>query len=272
MKILILCLLLISCSTLRKPSSIQDLVKPQVNFRVDDKYLAIHTLMGNTNWNNPKEQEEIEIVNFQKKVWELHEDDYKLLQYFKKTTPDLIRNPKLKFMDDLAINSIKLKEFRPVLERTKKYLDYVKNQWVGNLENSTKLMGEITGLNFDKKFNVYITHQYLKNGTQLGKQKIGFGHTEDWPNYYIVYLWHEILHSYFGKSDLDHALIELATDNELRVRMNGGQYPPLVGHEELKIIMEKVLPKWREYLRREKKDLVGFGEEMEKNLNFNRSE
>ncbi len=58
-------------------------------FLVDEKYLAIQAIMANTNWNNPKEQEEIEIVNFQKKIWDLYEEYYKLLNYFKKVNPDL---------------------------------------------------------------------------------------------------------------------------------------------------------------------------------------
>jgi hypothetical protein len=262
MKILILCFLIVSCSTLRRPSSNEVLVKPKVNFIVDEKYLAIHTIRGSTNWENSKGQERKEIVRFQKKVWALYEEDYRLVTYFKKTTPDLIRNPKLKFMDTLAKKAIKLKEFKPILERTKEYVSYLKDQWESNLDVSTKLMSEITGLNFDKKFNVYVTHQYLYNGTQLGKQKIGFGHTEDWPNYYIVYLWHEILHSYFGKHDLEHTIIELTTDNELRVKMNGGDYPPFEGHGYLKETMKKLMPKWKKYLRSDWKNLQEFSKEM----------
>jgi len=98
----------------------------------------------------------------------------------------------------------------------------------------------------------------LKNGCYLGKNKIAWGHNEDWPNYYVVYLWHEILHSYFSNSEIEHALISFATDEELRIRLNGGKYPPFVTHKELFPLMKKILPFWREYINSKKKNLLDF--------------
>jgi len=105
---------------------------------------------------------------------------------------------------------------------------------------------------------VYITHPSLKNGQYLGENKITLGHNEDWPNYFTIYLWHEILHSYLGKTDLEHALIQFITDEELRIKLNGGEYPPFVGHKNLFPLMERILPFWRKYLKNKSKNIIEF--------------
>jgi len=76
----------------------------------------------------------------------------------------------------------------------------------------------------NRKIDVLVTHPKLKNGVNFARfGVIGWGHSEDWKNYTSVYIWHEILHSYFDKSDLNHTLIELIADNELRYRHPGGK-------------------------------------------------
>ena len=56
----------------------------------------------------------------------------------------------------------------------------------------------------------------------------------------------------------EHAVIELITDEELRTRLNGGKYPPFVGHGYLQKVKEKLLPKWRKYLKSEKQNIREF--------------
>ena len=122
-------------------------------------------------------------------------------------------------------------------------------------------MTELTGIDFkkeNKKFIVYITHPSLRHGKSFQDGTIAWGHNEDWQNYAVVYLWHEILHYYFELSDLDHALIELITDNELRVRLNGGKYPPFIGHENLEKLKYKILPYWKKYLKSKNKNIFEF--------------
>jgi len=84
------------------------------------------------------------------------------------------------------------------------------------------------------------------------------GHHEDWPNYATVYLWHEILHSYIGYSEKEHAVIELITDEELRIRLNGSKYPPFAGHKYLAKIKQKILPRWKKYLKSKKRNIREF--------------
>jgi hypothetical protein len=69
-------------------------------------------------------------------------------------------------------------------------------------------------------------------------------------------MWHEILHFYWLKpkdENLSHAIIELVTDNELRIRLNGGKYPPFVGHSWLEKIRRKIYPYWKKYLNKKLK-------------------
>ena len=61
--------------------------------------------------------------------------------------------------------------------------------------------------------------------------------------------WYEILHSYFNNGDFNHALIQFIADNELRIKLNKGKYPPFVGHENLFPLMKKILPHWKRYLK-----------------------
>ncbi len=157
-------------------------------------------------------------------------------------------------------------KFLKILDQTKKYLEFVENQWNKNFSFTFALMKELTGFSFKKNFIVYITHPSLKNGIYLGKNKIGWGHHEDIPNYSTIYLWHEILHSYLSFSNLDHALIQLLTDNELRIRLNGGKYPPFLGHEYLKPLMKKILPYWKKYLKSKKKDILKFKNYLKRTL------
>jgi hypothetical protein len=99
----------------------------------------------------------------------------------------------------------------------------------------------------DQIFNVYIAHPGLKAGKNFGGNNIVWSHQNYWPNYNTVYIWHELLHSYFEKDDKSHALIELITDEEMRIKLNGGKYPPFVEHSFLNEVKLKNLNLWNEY-------------------------
>ena len=71
------------------------------------------------------------------------------------------------------------------------------------------------------KFKVFLTHPRLTNGHYLGNYKICWGHPEEWKNYSVVYLIHETFHEILkNNSRLMHAIIELAADNQLRIKLN----------------------------------------------------
>jgi hypothetical protein len=136
--------------------------------------------------------------------------------------------------------------------------NFCERQWNDNYSITQRIISEITGLKPKKNFTVFITHPSLKNGKYLGNNQIGWGHNEDWVNYTTVYLWHEIMHSYFDTKQLDHVIISFITDEELRIRLNGGKYPPFAAHKYLHPMMNKSLHLWKRYIKSESKDITKF--------------
>lgn len=232
----------------------------KLNFLINDNYLITHTLasMGSERFSSKKYQKEI--VAFQNFAWKKSQKIYNLL--VGRLSPDDILSienlsKELPYFLKILKNS---NQYKKILLRTKSYLVFCEKQWTKNYAVSSKVISGLTGFELNKNFIIYLTHPILKNGHYLGNNKISWGHNEDWPNYATVYLWHEILHSYFQNSDFNHAIIQFLTDNELRVRLNGGEYPPFVGHDNLFPLMKKMLPHWKQYLRKEtSKDIKKFG-------------
>jgi hypothetical protein len=237
-------------------------------FKIDKDYLIYHTLKSIGQKSFSSEKYKKDIIAFQNYAWEKDKFLYDLLiGRFVVKPKDFQEKKYLKLLQRLKdIESYldflkKSKYFKKIYEQTKNYLNFCKKEWQRNYLKTIEIMTELTGIDFkkeNKKFIVYITHPSLKNGFNGRDGTIAWGHNEDWPNYSVVYLWHEILHSYFELSDLDHALIELLTDNELRVRLNGGKYPPFVGHENLEKLKYKILPYWKKYLKSKNKNIFEF--------------
>ncbi len=232
----------------------------KLNFRIDDDYLIVHTLssMGKDRFSSTKHQKDI--VAFQNYAWRKCKPCYNLLvgRLFAKEVVDGELHKITKHLPNWLNDLKERKSYQKIRLQTEKYLNSVKHQWEKNYPTASKVVMELTGLNLDRKLDVYITHPSLKNGSYKGGNVIEWGHHEDWLNYATVYLWHEILHSYVGRSDKEHAVIELVTDEELRVRLNGGKYPPFVGHKYSERIKERILPRWRKYLRLKKCNIREF--------------
>ncbi len=237
----------------------------KLNFVVDKNYLVAHTLscMKQSGFSSQKYKKDI--VAFQNYAWNKSQKVYDLLVGRFSFFPDDLNTKNLKslakelnqlskFLDQLS----RSKEFKKIYSQTEKYLEFCEKQWNKNCKETNRIVEELTGLNLNKTFTVYLTHPSQRNGVYLGKNKIAWGHSEKWKNYTTVYLWHEILHSYFDLSDLSHAIIELITDEEMRSRLNNSKYPPFVGHEYLSKLKKKLLPPWKQYLKSDKKDIKKF--------------
>ncbi len=113
-----------------------------------------------------------------------------------------------------------------------------------------------------KQISVYVTHPKLNNGICLSPNIICWGHEEEWKNYSIVYLCHEILHTMFWEdnSEITHSVIELATDNELRIRLQKkGKYFETKTNRK---ILKKIYPKWINYLKNNNQNLKEFIQEL----------
>lgn len=161
-------------------------------------------------------------------------------------------------------------EFSKLLSETEEYKTWLGNEWEQKKARVNQELLDILRAPLPKdQFKVVVFHPKLAEGRYLGKGTLAWGHSEDWSNYSVVYLCHEALHEFFGESDLEHSIIELVTDNELRIRLNGGgEYlyidGELVGHENLLNLEKKILSKWLDYLKIPGKNVFELVEELEK--------
>lgn len=168
------------------------------------------------------------------------------------------------------------KKFSRIERETLQYLKFVRAQWQDNRAKALKELSDITGLTLpDETITVYVTHPKLYNGSNFPALKaIVWGHPEDWQNYTTVYLCHELLHiltyNQFTNELLMHAVIELATDNELRIRLNRkGNYfkenSQSVGHPYLHNLERRILPYWKKFLKDKKdKNIIEFVNKLSK--------
>ncbi|MDI6820853.1 MAG: hypothetical protein QMD65_01600 [Patescibacteria group bacterium] len=236
----------------------------KLNFLINNDVLIIHTLSSMENHRFSSTKHKKDIVSFQNYAWRKSKSCYQLL--VGRLSSEEIKNKNIqqickklpKFLKELE----KSKQYRKILSQTKKYLNFCKNQWENNYHITSKYIKKFTGFKLNKKIDVFITHPSLKNGSNRNSNLIEWGHHEDWPNYTTVYLWNEILQFYIGRSDVEHAIVELIADEELRVRLNGGKYPPFVGHKWLEKYKKKILPCWKKYLKVEKHNINEFKKEM----------
>ena len=156
----------------------------------------------------------------------------------------------------------------------------IKKQWEQNEKEAIKILEEISGLKIQiEPIDVFITHPNLRNGVNFPQfNAIGWGHSEDWQNYSTIYICHELMHilihqkSKKEESKLMHALIELLTDNELRIRLNKkGKYFEegglAIGHPYFKKLEEEILPFWQDYLKdRKGRDLFDLENELKNKI------
>jgi hypothetical protein len=156
----------------------------------------------------------------------------------------------------------KSQEFQQLLNETQEYKQWLTNEWN---EKQFQIQKELTNiLRIDlpsKTYTVQVVSPKVGGGSYLGNQNIFWGHTEDWPNYNLVYLMHEVLHDVIGVGKGDHYAIELATDNELRIRLNKEielTKDSLQGHEEHIEDLKQLLPVWKNYLKDPNKNIFDF--------------
>lgn len=229
-------------------------------FKINSYYLLFHSL--ERTWNNKPFPEWFKLAQtIKSSSWFIFKNrgvtfsqiknDQKLKQSFLQTA-------------DIFLKILKSSAFKRLLKETEDYRDWVEQEWSKNKNTALSLLKDITGLNIPNiPIKVFITHPKLTNGFNIPEKRIIFwGHPEEWKSYTIVYLCHEILHIILHKKYKDatliHALIELATDNELRIRLNQeGKYfkekGHEVGHSWLRPLEKKILPIWKNYLRKDLK-------------------
>jgi hypothetical protein len=166
----------------------------------------------------------------------------------------------------LINNLLQQPAFLAIFDDTKLALENYRSEWLADYDKSFEVIKDLTGLNLNRSFEVYVTHPCQPQGINEG-DTIYHTYRTGFPHYNTVYMWHEVMHSLIkpvpGRDQTEannasHAVIELLTDNELRCRFSGASYPPFEGHDFLDATREYLLPSWREYLASSKHDILDY--------------
>ena len=236
----------------------------ELKFIVSERSLFISNLLQNIDlagW-----------VDLQNKLWDKYKTGYQLLQgnFDRLYITEFSENTLERGINEIKLlmeEGMKTAVFDKLLQSTHKYKKWLEKEWLVNKAKVENELKDIMRTEFTKEvFTVYVMGNLVHEGRHLGDRKIVWGHKEDWPNYSLVYLAHEYLHSMFSRSDLDHAIIELITDNELRIRLNhSGEYFSCggkeTGHGYLSEIEKKLYPSWQIYLKNKKQTIFEFVQE-----------
>jgi len=225
----------------------------KLKFLIDKKYLLAHALWRNTapfpEWDNLK--------NY---LWQESVLGYQFLSGSPEVFLQFNQTKKIiKEGDQLYKKALKRKEFKKLLAETEKYQQWLKKKWDKNEEKILGWVEKLGGLKIpNKTITVFVTHPKFCNGKSLAeKDVILWGHPEDWKNYSLVYLTHELLHLLTKKCKNQlamHALIELFADNEIRIKLSGkGAYfkegKHFIGYPYLAKLEKKILPQWKEFMK-----------------------
>lgn len=230
----------------------------KLEFRVNPDYTFLHAI-NTTQKNEPF----IGWAKFTNNIWKQSPEVF----YFFAGAPEYILYsssiPSLARKTHKILKKIRTsKQYKRLVKETRKYLVFVEKQWQKNENQALRILSEISGFTFPKTtITVFLTHPKLRNGSVVDDNAIVWGHSEDFKNYTTVYLCHELMHIFtrHDPSDITHAIIELITDNELRIRLNHkGKYFVYQGHKHLKQLESKLLPEWKMYLAQKDKNIIRF--------------
>lgn len=210
-------------------------------------------------------------TDLKNRLWKKYKSAYQFLQSRSHITINTLTD-----LQKLLDECIESDNFKRYYKESLEYLKDIKIQWEKNKTKIIKILEDILKIKLPKAvYTVYVTHPKFHKGQYLGDNVISYTHKEDWPYYNMVYLTHEILHSIIPSNDFSHAVIELATDNELRMRLNpddskNREYfnynqKQLIGHSKLHKLELKLLPKWKKYLKNDSDNIYDF---INKNLPY----
>jgi len=228
----------------------------KLKFIINDNYIISHTLSYTGYEKFSSYENRPTLGNFSQIAWEKCKTCYSFFagrlanKTMLETGPDQTienLNHCVKHLNEYLEFLKNTPEYKELKKQVEKYKEKCEKEWKNNFPKSEKIVRKLTGFDFNKEFEIYITHPSLKNGRYWGDNKISWGNKEQWPNYTTVYLWHEILHSYFGYSQLEHAIIELITDRELKSKLNNQEYSDFNKNISREKLEKKILPKWKEY-------------------------
>lgn len=235
----------------------------KLHFLINPEYIFLHAI-NQDQYNEPFKG----WGNFTMKIWDKCPQECYLLAGHAEWP--IIKNSSLssvaKNAEKLLCAWLKTPQAKRLLRETEKYRNWLEKEWSKKEQYVLSELEKIIRIPLpNKTISIYVTHPKLNNGLTINTEMIAWGHAEDWENYSIVCLCHEIMHILFWniKSSISHAVIELATDNELRIRLNNdGKYFKEkefeIGHKKLRKIEQKLLPRWNKYLKTPKMNIKQF--------------
>jgi hypothetical protein len=208
-------LLLLLAIVFTNPIHAQEKEYIELQFYMDEDDL-LQQLLFQDRISRDSEKQVQAIQNFRAFMWSRYEKE---LLTFRYGDP---QNSRYKWcLSKIKEEAKKCPDYAELFAQTQERLEYCKNQWETNYQQSFAIMKEITRLHFHRTFRVYIGHPAVPEGRYRRNMTICWGGREYGKNYTTVYLWHEIMHSYCPHGLVGHSLQELAADNELRQRLNG---------------------------------------------------
>lgn len=189
--------------------------------------------------------------------------------------PDEDIPPKPEDFPESMRHCLKGPRFMKLLEETKDYARQVQYKWQDKKRQVYIALLDILRIPVDGEFTCFIVHPETHTGRSLHQSRVNafvWGHYSHFPNYDVIYLIHEMMHSIFPFNPIAHTVQELAIDNELRVRLNHGSYDEKtvvcgIGREK---IISLMLPEWRRYLVANTENIFQFIERMEKKFELSR--
>lgn len=254
MKFIIILFFITGCSTY----SANKITNSSITIQTDNDYLVLFILKSASNRISNKAFRK-DLINFQNKMWQLNRFEYEQLKQTDSLNYLIFSNfPKEKF-GKLIKEAQSIEEFKLLRDQNENYKNSIAKQWSNTYESNYKIIQELIGHPINFKSEIIITHPGLKNGRNLKNKYIKWGGIENLDES-MIYLWHEILHESFSRSNLDHVIIELIADHELRKQVTGQSYPPYVGHKKLEIIINCLSPYWLQYLDSKHRNIEDFKE------------
>lgn len=179
---------------------------------------------------------------------------------------------------ELIDSSVEAKEWQPMLSEALKHRDVVVEGWKSIEEKAMNYLKNGLGIPASTLSSRSILAKIVLPRSHSGftadhfRGVIYWGHDLDRPNYANVYLLHELMHVILFSiegvdSAVGHALIELAVDNEFRIRLNEkGEYFDWEGHPYLAELEHALLDDWKAFLSmaKAKRDFIAFAKQMSK--------
>lgn len=137
-----------------------------------------------------------------------------------------------------------------ILEKNKKHFKKVRQDWKRNFVQTRSFMERTARIDFNEKpVPVFITYPVNAGFFTKSRRYITWGSGDWWDNYSTVYLWHELLHSYVDGLDVSHAVIQIITDSEMKLFLNGGDLNSNDWHKRHRTLMKLIYNNsWNFYL------------------------